>query len=277
MLNAFNNINVLEILRVGLAGLCFLLSLLAFWLIHREQQRAANPRKGILRAIYTFMGVNFLTAVLVAAAGYLTPQQRATASEELSATTYMTDKLSYTVDLTKWREETRGPVEITRVDNIKKVSNTPDDYVIPYFTTASNPDALTAKFLSSSRPVDFVPDRQPGFAGQHFLYKIHLGDQPKDASESAATMFTFIGGFKDPKKEVWEASISYPSRIVSVVMLFPENKPCKKIEVSQVQGIRGDKLPLTKNKATTSQDGLIVQWTGLNIAERTRIHFEWEW
>jgi hypothetical protein len=45
---------------VGLAGLCFLLSLLAFWLIQREQQREGDPRHGILRAIYTFMIINKL-------------------------------------------------------------------------------------------------------------------------------------------------------------------------------------------------------------------------
>jgi len=91
MLNALSNLNILEILRLGLTGLSFLLSLLAFWLIHREQQRAASPRKGILHAIYTFMAVNFLTAVLVAMAGYLGPQQqRGTAIDGLAAKTYLT-------------------------------------------------------------------------------------------------------------------------------------------------------------------------------------------
>jgi len=37
MLDVFKNLDVLEILRLGLAGLCFLLSLLAFFLIYREQ------------------------------------------------------------------------------------------------------------------------------------------------------------------------------------------------------------------------------------------------
>src|SRR5258708_6791836 len=69
----FADVNVLEVLRVGLSGLCFLLSLLAFWLIWREQGRQGSPRKGILRTIYVFMAVNLLTALLVGVAGYLTP------------------------------------------------------------------------------------------------------------------------------------------------------------------------------------------------------------
>ena len=67
--------NVVEILKVGLSGLCFLLSLLAFWLIHREQQRAAAPRKAILRSIYIFMASNLLVSVLVALASHVGPRQ----------------------------------------------------------------------------------------------------------------------------------------------------------------------------------------------------------
>ena len=64
-----SGLNVVQILRVGLAGLCFLLALLAFWLIQREQQRPGDPRHGILRAIYTFMVINILSAILVGVAG----------------------------------------------------------------------------------------------------------------------------------------------------------------------------------------------------------------
>ena len=59
----FGPLDVVQILRVGLAGLCLLLSLLAFWLIQREQQREGDPRHGILRAIYTFMIINMLSVV----------------------------------------------------------------------------------------------------------------------------------------------------------------------------------------------------------------------
>lgn len=68
---ALTNLNVVEILRVGLAGLCFLLSLLAFWLIRLEQQRKEAPRPGILRATYVFMLVNLAVAILVATAAQL--------------------------------------------------------------------------------------------------------------------------------------------------------------------------------------------------------------
>src|ERR1700676_968508 len=165
MFKALENLNVLEILRVGLAGLCFLLSLLSFWLIQQEQQKEGDPRKGILQAIYTFMFVNLVTAALVAAAGYLGPQQPGSrAAGELGAKTYLTDTLSFLVDLTKWTEQTGGPVEITRSDSIRKVSDTHDDYVIPYYTTGTG---IAAKFLSHSIQPDFDgPTEQHGSAGK---------------------------------------------------------------------------------------------------------------
>jgi hypothetical protein len=69
MLDAFKNLDILGILRLGLAGLCFLLSLLAFFLIYREQGREGTPRVGITRAIYTFMAVNLVTAIIVGTVG----------------------------------------------------------------------------------------------------------------------------------------------------------------------------------------------------------------
>jgi len=70
MMSIFQNLNVVEILRVGISGLLFLFSLLAYNLINREQQRQGLPRKGIVSSIYAFMAINFLGAVLVFASGF---------------------------------------------------------------------------------------------------------------------------------------------------------------------------------------------------------------
>lgn len=81
MLEVFKNLDVLEILRLGLAGLCFLLSLLAFFLIYREQGREGKPREGITRAIYTFMAVNLITALIVGTVGLVATRQAKNTSD----------------------------------------------------------------------------------------------------------------------------------------------------------------------------------------------------
>lgn len=275
MFKALINLNVLEILRVGLAGLVFLLSLLAFWLIQREQRRASSPRRGILRAIYTFMSFSLTTAVLVAVSGYFGSQQRhGPTTNELGATTYLTETLTYLVDLTKWTEQAHGPVEITRSDNIRKVSDTRDDYVIPYFTTG---EAISTKFLSYSSQPEFLPDPQPGFAGKHYLYKLPIGDEPEGFTELVSTRFTFPTGFPNPAREWWQASVAYPSKTVSVVIRFPDRKPCKKIDAFKMLGIRGDKQPIKNGGPLVSNEGVIVTWVGLNIDGNSRIEFDWDW
>jgi hypothetical protein len=275
MVNALENINVLEILRVGLAGLCFLLSLLSFWLIQREQQKDGDPRKGILQAIYTFMLVNLVTAALVAASGYLGLRQPSkSAADELGATTYLTDTLSFFVDLTKWTEQGHGPVEITRSDMIRKVSDTRDNYEVPYFTTGTSIDA---KFLSHSIQPDFDgPTEQHGAAGKHYLYKIAIGGQPPGYTELVSTMFTFPNGFKDANSEWWQASIAYPSKTVSVVIRFPANKPCKRISVFKIPGI-GDQKPIKENEPVLSNEKMIANWVGLDFEGKSRIEFNWDW
>jgi len=178
------------------------------------------------------------------------------------------------VDLTKWTEQAHGPVEITRSDNIRKVSDTRDDYVIPYFTTGSS---IRTKFLSYSSQPEFVSDEQPGFAGKHYLYKVPIGDQPAGFTELVSTMFIFSTGFENPAKEWWQASVAYPSKTVSVVIRFPDSKLCKKIAAFRILGIRGDKQPIKNSPPLISNEGAIVTWVGLNIEGNSRIEFDWDW
>lgn len=202
------------------------------------------------------------------------PTQRGVTTNELGATTYLTDTLTYLVDLTKWTEQAHGPVEITRSDSIRKVSDTRDDYVIPYFTTGSS---IRTRFLSYSSQPEFVPDEQPGFAGKHYLYKVTIGDQPAGFTELVSTLFIFSTRFANPAKEWWQASVAYPSKTVSVVIRFPDRKPCRKIAAFRVLGIRGDKQSIKNSPPLISNEGAIVTWVGLNVEGNSRIEFDWDW
>lgn len=57
------DVNVLEILKLGLPGLAFLLSLLSYHLLTKEQDKAA-PSVRMLKSIRHFMYVNIFLAVL---------------------------------------------------------------------------------------------------------------------------------------------------------------------------------------------------------------------
>lgn len=58
--------NIVEILKLGLSGFAFLMMWLSYRLLRVEQERKGDLRPGFLKAIYVFMGLSFVFAVLVA-------------------------------------------------------------------------------------------------------------------------------------------------------------------------------------------------------------------
>lgn len=65
-----DNFNVIEILKVGLPGLVFLLSVLSFKLLNREQEKN-SPSQIMLKSIKHFMYINIFLAVLTAGAPFI--------------------------------------------------------------------------------------------------------------------------------------------------------------------------------------------------------------
>lgn len=66
----FEKIDAEKILSFGVIGLGFLLALLAFWLLYKEQQKA-NPHKSMLTAIYAFMAFSLLLCLAGLASEFL--------------------------------------------------------------------------------------------------------------------------------------------------------------------------------------------------------------
>jgi hypothetical protein len=268
------NLNVVEILRLGLSGFCFLLSLLAFWLIRQEQKRSKDPRKGIVQVIYIFMAVNMTSALLVAGLGYLTQKRTVNAAEPLSAKTYLVENTSFLVDLTHWSAAAGGPAVIRRSDFVRKTSDTTADFVIPSYTTG---EGIDWKPIAYSTLPSFTELHAPDQLGRHsYEYRLPIGRQPRDHYEMVSSEFTFPSGFKNPKAEWWKAYAPYPSKTLSVVIRFPPDKPCRQIKVSRQEGAKAPE-PITDNLPLMSNGGQVVMWTGLDIAADTRIGFEWNW
>jgi hypothetical protein len=55
--------DVVKILGVGIAGLAFLLAVLAFWLLQKEQEKK-QPNRSILRSIYVFEGFAICLSII---------------------------------------------------------------------------------------------------------------------------------------------------------------------------------------------------------------------
>ena len=79
-----SDLDVPAILKLS-GGLNFLLALLAFWLIYREQGRRSPPRPKILHAIYCFIAANFLSLILALGGSYLAQRDRTTSHAALQS------------------------------------------------------------------------------------------------------------------------------------------------------------------------------------------------
>lgn len=69
-MSALDNLNILEILKLGLPGLVFMLSLLSYRLLSQEQKKE-DPSRPILNSIKCYMYVNILLAILTASAPFI--------------------------------------------------------------------------------------------------------------------------------------------------------------------------------------------------------------
>ncbi len=86
-----DNLNVVDILKMGLPGLVLLLSVLSYRLLSNEQGNN-NPREGVLRSIKQFMYLNFVFAVLTVAAP-LIEGKYSTKNEEFTVSAVAEDAL----------------------------------------------------------------------------------------------------------------------------------------------------------------------------------------
>src|SRR5438045_1835792 len=118
-MNALAQFSILDILRVGLSGLCFLFAFLAYRLVSQEQARPGAPRRGILTTIHLFIGSNLLAGILCAVSGYMVSAPAVVKRQTESMTgSYLLDYSFFYVDLSRWQPEGKGPVVITRTDYI---------------------------------------------------------------------------------------------------------------------------------------------------------------
>jgi hypothetical protein len=233
------------------------------------------PRGGILRAIYVFMAVNILAALLVSVADYAAPKQKALARQaELTSSDYLVDYTAYLVDLTKWTPTTLGPVDVTRSDFVRKVGDTKEPFIIHFFTSGS--EVKCEPLTHGTRPSFTGPWKNPGDNNQHYDYRLPIGHQPVTYSEFVSSRFTFTNGFSNAENEWWQANVAYPAQTLSVVFKFPLDRPARGLDVFKIAGING-KEPISDNLAVSPDGGYTYMWVGLHLEGKTRVEFDWKW
>ena len=274
---------IVEILQIGLPGLCFLLSLLGYSLL-RGEQKMERPREIMLKSIRGFNWTSLIVGVLVATAAFVQSYfVRATLLPVQDPTgDYIVDQCVFEVDFRDWTpvepdkiDAASSPVRITRSENLRKNTIENKNYLIPFYTTGAKIDCNPLQF--PTRPT-FQSVQTPGEnpMRKDYEFELPIGGQVKGYKTSLMTEFVFWNGFRDTKHEWWAASIKYPTRQIQVTFHFPASKPCKKISVWRKDGISAE-VELRDVPAIISQDGAKVVWIGQDFPGDCRVFFKFDW
>jgi len=274
---------IVEILQVGLPGLCFLLSLFGYSLLRGEQKKE-QPREIMLKSIRGFNWTSLVVGVLVASAAFAQSYFVKSGPNPVTepAGDYIVEQCVYEVDFRQWTPvETNkvdiasSPVKVTRSENLRKSTDENKSYLIPFYTTGAKIDCNPLQF--PMRPV-FQAVQTPGDNPKQkaYQFEIPIGNQVKGYKTSLMTEFIFWNGFRDPEHEWWAASVKYPTKQIQATFQFPTNKPCKSISVWRKDGISAE-VELRDTPAIISQDGKKVVWMGENLPGDCRVFFKFDW
>lgn len=274
------SVPVLDILKVGLSGFCFLLALMGFQLL-RAEQRKESPRPLVLGNIRFFMWMSLALGALVAASPFILSKSPAPSEDiDHAGMAYVSDETTYIVDLSQWKPVPKdsaqrvSPVTVIRRDKIRKVKTAHEDYVLPFYTTGL---AIDYQPIRDPAPPRFdevrAPEDNPRLKA--YQYTLPIAAEPIEFTAELVNRFIFWNGFRDPR-EWWASAVKYPTIRVTIVFVFPSSKPCRTIEARLRKGQEKEQL-LSDNPPSRTDDGLYAFWSGANLKPETRVYFYFDW
>ena len=196
--------SVVEILKVGVSGFAFLMALLGYFLLRKEQDRDA-PRAQILNMIRFFVCATLVFGALVGATVLLQKTPIAQVSEEPGheGYAYIVESSVYFVDLTYWKRvdgpptEKQSQVPVLRVDRVRKLKQVDEPYSLPFYSRGleigfeplvSPVGGVTATFEKVPPPPDYKIA---------YEFQVALQRQPIGFAGDLVNRFTFWNGFQN--------------------------------------------------------------------------------
>lgn len=277
------NLPVVEILKLGLSGFCFLLAYLSYDLLKKEQAKE-YPRDAILRLIQIFMGFALLLGILVGVlplfgrGGTEPPFPTPT---PVVQTDYVLDYTFHKIDLSGFKpveqSEIQTPRSIVfddRVDYLRKTTTADKPFLLPYYTMGLSVECQPLRYSVLPTFSSVINPGEPN--KKSYEYSLSIGSNPIGHTEIVMNRFKFTNGFRDPNNEWWIASVKYPTKAVAVLMIFPTNKPCKSINAYRQQGI-SERGRILDNPPIIANEGKYIYWLGTDEKADSKIQFEWQW
>lgn len=180
------------------------------------------------------------------------------------------------LDLRRWQSSREHPVELTDHHRFRRIPEDLTEIAFHYGTTGT---LLRGRCLSH-------PDRYewlPATANGHFprlnvgcVLRLRLASPPGPAGCDVQNTIEYLDGFRGETREWFEANITNPTQCLSLLMLFPEEKPFRSMR-GLYQPRPGAPLHTVPEQPVRLQQGRLASWhvSAPRVGEIYRV--EWEW
>lgn len=194
------NINVLEVLRLGVIGLGFLLALLSYRLLGAEQKRE-NVRGNVLNSIYIFMFFSLFLSGLGLASEAIKRSDGASGENPVSTSGKTIDLSSRVVNVDAAR---RLANVVSQIDAISRSIGRDLPVYEPMMVSITSEDA---RYLIEACD-EFENEGEPWAQAKDELGTMYPGLDKKSSCNWSLTGFTFQG---------WQDFLIYQNNIVLVM------------------------------------------------------------
>ena len=117
---------------------------------------------------------------------------------------------------------------------------------------------------------------------QHLVKKyeiqLDLDELAQNEVVKVQNVVTYANAFDGKEKEWFHTHIDIPTRSVTIIILFPEWKPCQKvIGKYKVGENRFTEVTKPEDRPSRLEDGRVVYWSITSAQLGTEYQVEWEW
>lgn len=244
----------------------------------------------------TFVGflgtVAVLTRLYLQAGGTLiNPKERAGANFSVENTTKFLDLRPYSLASGRERGQSQDagdtePVRATFYDWYEGVTKETDEESVMTFSYATTGRELVGESESHSNAnwVDKTIEQPRVGEDVHLGSQAHRYDLEVDLTKLAVGEQTqiinravFVDAFEGMDKEWFHTHIDYPTGALTIVLIFPPDRPCLIIKGLSRASSRKHYEEVTKGRPLLLEDGQIVSWRILKPELGVEYQLEWTW
>jgi hypothetical protein len=113
---------------------------------------------------------------------------------------------------------------------------------------------------------------------RRYEIQIDLGGLAKGEAVDIQNALTYISAFEGKEKEWFHSHVNIPTKSITLIILFPKSKLCKKIVGKYKIGSNPFvEIPKQKGSPIRIEDGKLVYWRITPPQLGMAYQLEWEW